>query len=164
MKLHAITGLFAAMTLAANVPALADCPARITSAVRHAYPNAKVLSCTAERDEGTMVYEVRIRIASGKTIEMDVSPEGNILVTEEAVAVKAIPRAVLRALLANFEDATITDADRLTYDDGEILYELTFAAAGERHEMTVTEAGLVLDIDDEEVDDEDATESDDNDT
>jgi uncharacterized membrane protein YkoI len=164
MKRRAMMSLFAAMTLAANVPALADCPSRVTSAVQHAYPHAKMLSCTAERDEGTMVYEVRIRIASGKTIEMDVSPEGNILVTEEAVAVKAIPRAVLKALLANFEDATITDADRLTYDDGEILYELTFAAAGERHEMTVTEAGLVLDIDDEEVDDEDATEPDDNDT
>jgi hypothetical protein len=163
MKLHAITGLFAAMTLAANVPVLADCPARVTSAVQHAYRNAKMLSCTAEQDEGTMVYEVRIRTTSGKTLEMDVSPDGKILATEEAVAVKSIPPAVLKALLATFLDATITDADRVTYDDGEILYELTFISAGENHEMTVTEAGLVLDIDDEEVDDEDAAEPDDND-
>jgi uncharacterized membrane protein YkoI len=164
MKRRAMMSLFATMTLAANLAARTDCPARITSAVKKAYPNAKVLSCTAEQDEGTIVYEVRIRAAGGKTIEMDVSPGGKILVTEEAVAVKTIPPAVLKALLAEFVDATITDADRLTYDDGEILYELTFAADGERHDMTVTEAGLVLDIDDEEVGDEDAAESDDNDT
>jgi hypothetical protein len=164
MKLHVMAGLLATMTLASNVPVRADCPARVTSAVKNAYPSAKTLSCTAEQDEGTMVYDVRIRTASGKTLEMDVSPDGNILATEEAVAVKAIPPAVLKALLAKFLDATITDADRVTYDDGEILYELTFAAAGERHEMTVTEAGLVLDIDDQEVDDEGDAEPDGNDT
>jgi hypothetical protein len=163
MKLRVMTGLLATMALAANLSAHADCPARVTSTVKKAYPNARMLSCTAEHDEETIVYEVRIRTAGGKTIEMDVSPDGNILVTEEAVAVRAIPPAVLKALLAEFLDAAITDAERLTYDDGEVLYELTFTSSGERHEMTTTEDGLVVDIDDEEVGD-DATDADDNDT
>jgi uncharacterized membrane protein YkoI len=140
-----MTGLFAAIAIAASVRAIAgDCPAPVTSAVAQAHPHAKTLACKAEKEDGRTVYEVKIKTADGKTLEMDVNPDGTILVTEERIAVGDVPAAVMSALRTAHADAKVSQAERLTSEDGEISYELTYKSGGHEHEMTVTQAGDVL--------------------
>jgi hypothetical protein len=86
----------------------------------------------------------------GKKLEMEVSPEGEILVTEEPIAVSGVPAPAMKALAAKFADAKISNAERLTARDGGISLELTFNSGGKGHEITVAEAGQILSVDDED--------------
>jgi uncharacterized membrane protein YkoI len=145
------TWWLAAMALSVAAPALAgDCPAAVMSAVERAQPKSKALSCKSEKEKGSTLYEVKVQTMDGKKLEMDVSPEGEILVTEEHIPLSAVPSAAMTSLEKKFAGARVSDAERLTAKDGEVSFELTFKAGGKEHEITVTEAGEILSVDDED--------------
>jgi len=151
-----LTGMFATLLLVAGYPASAgDCPAEVISAVLKAHAGAKTLSCDDEREEGSTFYEVKIRTADGKKLEVEVDPDGTILVTEERVPSGDVPAAVVHALHAKYADAKIKDAERLTAGTGEVSYEITFVAGAGEKSMTVTEAGVVVDVEDDDDDEHD---------
>src|SRR2546426_12487509 len=91
------------ITLAALVPALlataafAACPTVVKDTMGKSYPGAKVVKCATEKEHGMTLYEVKIKTADGKSLELDLEPEGKILKVEEDVRVQDVPAAIRKA-------------------------------------------------------------------
>lgn len=145
-----VIAVSATLAMAAAVAAHAgDCPVAVTSAVEKAHSSAKMLGCTHEREDGASVYEAKIRTSDGKELELRVGSDGAILETEEKIPAAELPAAVLQALHTKHADATVKKAERLTAANGEISFEIAFMSGGRKQDLTVTEAGALVDDDDD---------------
>jgi hypothetical protein len=139
--------LLAAISLfAIHPPAQAgvECPSRIVAAALAPHAGATVVSCNREREHGHTQYEVRLTTKDSARIEVDVSPEGRILLTEERIALGEVPPAVMRALTAKYAAARPSRAERQTAADGKVTYELGWESSGKRKEATFTADGAFV--------------------
>jgi len=134
--------LAAVVLLAVPLSAAAKgaCPAAVKTSVYKAYPDAKIRSCKRETHDGKTQYEVKLR-AGGKGLELDVSPDGAILLTEEKIELAAVPAVVTSAFSARYPKATATLAEKQTAADGKVTYELAFKSGGKTKETTFDSAG-----------------------
>jgi len=141
----AVTATLTAFALAFPVSTAATaCPTSVTSAVLQAHPGATIGSCTRVEEKGQTQFEVKIAAKDGKRVELDVTPEGKILVTEEAVAVSEVPPAVTKAFAAKYGSAKPTRAVSETAADGTVTYELAFVVGGKKKEATFASDGNFL--------------------
>lgn len=146
MMLHKLSLVLALVAWTA-VPAGADpsptssCPAAVTAALAKAFPRATVTRCKAEREDGHDQFEAKLTRADGGKLEVDVSPDGKILQTEEKIALDRVPAAVMKAFAAKYPHSKVTSAEKQTPATGEASYELAFASDHGRKEVTFTENG-----------------------
>jgi hypothetical protein len=122
----------------------ATCPAPVSDAVQKAYPSSKVTACKQETEHGKVQYEVKLETKEAKKLELDITPEGSVIQTEESVAVAAVPKAVTSAFDAKYPKMKPTQAAKQTKADGTIAYELAWKDAKGRHEATFKEDGSFL--------------------
>src|SRR5579859_1637214 len=132
----AVRSLSVLAFLALPALARAECPAPVSDAVAKAYPGGKTRSCRKEREKGQTQYEVKLSGADGKTLELDVSPEGKILLTEETVGPDLVPKAVQDAFRAKYPGKPFTRAEKQTAASGEVTWELAFSDGAKRREVT----------------------------
>jgi hypothetical protein len=125
--------------LAAAAPS--PCPAPVTAAVEKNFPKSTVQACKAEHEDGHDSYEVKLRKSDGSQVEVDVSPAGAILQTEEVVALDQVPAAVMKAFAAKYQKAKASRAEKQTPASGKVTYELTFDANGKRKSATFATDG-----------------------
>jgi hypothetical protein len=139
-------GLAAAKSLGPGVKGAGGaCPPAVTRATQKAHPSSKITACKQENEKGKVQYEVKLETKEAKKLELDVSPEGSILLTEEAVAVDSVPRAVMTAFTAKYPQMKAASADKQTKSDGSVSYEIAWKdAKGKRHEATFSEKGPFL--------------------
>ena len=133
-----------ALSLVVGAPALARaaCPDPVKAAVDKAYPSSKIASCRHETEDGREQFEVKLTRTDGVAMELDVSPAGAILQTEEKVALSSVPDAVRKAFAAAHPKAKASRAEKETHADGGVFYELAFTGAdGKRHESTFSADG-----------------------
>jgi hypothetical protein len=125
--------------------ATAACPAAVKEAALKAYPAAKVTACKEEKYQGKVQYEVKLETKEGKRLELDVSPEGAILLTEEPAALDSVPKAVTAAFAAKYPKMKVASALKQTKPDGTLTYELAWKdAKGKRHEATFKDDGTFV--------------------
>jgi len=132
------------MLAVSAVEASHSCPAPVTSAVKKAYPGAKIASCKREKAEGATQYEVRVSRHGLKKTEIDVSPAGEILQTEEQIALKSVPEAVSKGFAGKYPTMKFDRAEKQTKRDGKVTYELAFTDKMKKHEATFSEAGAFI--------------------
>ena len=132
-----------AVAVLSSAPAFAKdaCPQAVADAVAKAQPAGKITSCKAETEDGKAQYEVKVASSDGRKLEIDVSPQGGILQTEEPVALDAVPQAVRDAFAAKFPGKSATRAEKQTSADGTVTYELAFASGTKRREVTFAADG-----------------------
>jgi len=132
-----------AVLLLASVSQANDaCPDIVTGAVTRAYPHAKVGSCKQESDHGKVQYEVKLETPNGRRLEVDISPEGAILQTEEIVPLASVPIKVMAAFEARYPKAKASRAEKQSQSSGKVSYELMFHdAGGAKHEVTFGDDG-----------------------
>jgi uncharacterized membrane protein YkoI len=135
---------FALMTAPGIAQAKSNCPAAVTAAVAKAYPDARTSSCKEEKEEGKTQYEVKIDTKDARKLELDVSPDGSILQTEEKVGVDTLPKAVQAAFEAKYPKVKGSKADKQTKADGKVTYELAFEDKGKKHEATFADDGTFV--------------------
>ncbi|HEV7516267.1 MAG TPA: PepSY-like domain-containing protein [Thermoanaerobaculia bacterium] len=141
----AFTLAFALLLAPGLAVAKTDCPAAVTDAAQKAYPAAKVTACKQEKEKGKVQYEVKLETQEAKKLELDISPEGSILLTEEAVAVDSVPKSVMAAFEAKYPKMKAAKADKQTQADGTVGYEIAFKdAKGKKHEATFKEDGTFV--------------------
>lgn len=116
-----------------------SCPGPVADTVAKAHPGARVLSCKKEMEKGKPQYEVKLN-SKGTRLELDVSPAGEILQTEEKVPLSSVPVPVLSAFAARYPKAKPSRAEKQTKADGQVTYELAFRR-GRKIEATFDEAG-----------------------
>ena len=115
----------------------ADCPAAVKAAVDKAFPKATISVCKAAKEHGRDQFEVKAAKADGKTVEIDVTPDGKILQVEEKIPVDQVPAAVKKAFEAKYPKTKIDRAEKQTPASGAPSYELAFG----NKEATFTEDG-----------------------
>jgi uncharacterized membrane protein YkoI len=118
-----------------------SCPAAVKSAVMKTHAGAAIGSCKQEKVDGKVQYEVNIKTSDGKTLGLDVAPEGAILLTEETVGVASVPAAVGAAFATRYPKVNATAAEKQTKADGKVSYELAFKVKDKAKEATFDEAG-----------------------
>src|SRR5262249_45820360 len=121
------------------------------AAVQKAYPEVKSPTCKEEREDGKVEYTVKLTTKDGRNLEIDISPEGRILLTEEVVDVKTLPTAVTKAFAAKYPTAKPTRAEKQTHEDGKVTYEIAFGSGKGKKEATFGEDGSLIE---EEAEDE----------
>lgn len=144
MKRILIAGSVLCFGAAVALAATNTCPAPVTAAINKAYPASTVTSCKKEVEKGTTQYEVKVTTKQASKIEVDVTPDGKILQTEEKVSLEAVPKAVMDGFTAKYKDAKATGAEKQTKADGSIQYELKFGAGKQKKEVTFSESGKFL--------------------
>ena len=137
MKTLLTLALFSSLAVAAPPP----CPTTVTDAVAKKFPKATVQACKAEHEDGHDQFEVVLTKADGGKVEVDVSPAGAILQTEEVVPLDQVPAAVTKAFTAKYPKAKPTRAEKQTPATGKPSYELAFLADGKKKEATFGEDG-----------------------
>jgi Putative beta-lactamase-inhibitor-like, PepSY-like len=120
------------------------CPEPVTAAINKAYPASTVTSCKKEVEKGTTLYEVKVTTKQASKVEVDVTPDGKIVQTEEKVSLEAVPKAVMDGFTAKYKDAKATGAEKQIKADGSIQYELKFVAGKKKKEVTFSEGGKFL--------------------
>ncbi len=121
------------------------CPPPVKDAAQKAYPSSKVTACKEEKEKGKVQYEVKLETKKAKKLELDISPEGAVLLTEEEVATGSVPKAVTAAFEAKYPKTKASKAEKQTKADGSVTYEVAFKdAKGKRHEATFKEDGTFV--------------------
>lgn len=140
-----VTAAIAAIALFSLVPlAAAECPAAVTAAVRKAHAGATIASCKQEQETGRTRFKVKLAATSGKGMELDVTPGGTIVLTEQDFAVNDLPPAVMTAFAARFGAAKPTRATMQTAADGKITYRLAFVDGERKKEATFRSDGTFV--------------------
>jgi hypothetical protein len=141
----AFTLAFALLVAPGLAMAKIDCPTAVNDAAQKAYPSAKVTACKQETEKGKVQYEVKLVTKEAKKLELDISPEGSILLTEEAIATGAVPKEVLTAFEAKYPKMKAAKANKQTHADGTVTYEVAFKdAKAKKHEATFKEDGTFV--------------------
>jgi hypothetical protein len=144
MKLR-ITPSFMLIAWTLAVPAIAkECPPAVTEAVLKAHAGATVTGCRQEVEDGKTQYEVKITGKDGRRIECDVSPTGDVLLTEEYLDVKVVPAAVMTAFAAKYPGTQATAAEKQTTADGRVAYVIAFGSGEGRKSVTFDAAGTFV--------------------
>ena len=146
MSKRTVLTLALAMLIAPGLAvAKSGCPSAVKDAAQKAYPSSKVTACKEEKEKGKVQYEVKLETKERKKLELDVSPEGSVLLTEEEVATGSVPKAVTAAFEAKYPKTRASKAEKQTKADGTITYEIAFKdAKGKRHEATFKEDGTFV--------------------
>ncbi len=122
------------------------CPTAVTDAALKAFPGAQLVSCKPETEHGKSQFEVKVDTSRSKRIELDISPDGALLLTEEQVALGEVPSAVLAAFSAKYPLAKAERAEKQTKGDGTVSYEIAFLHKGKRHEATFASDGAFIEL------------------
>ena len=120
------------------------CPGPVLAAVERAFARSTISSCKTEREHGREQLEVKVVKADGAKVEVDVSPDGELLQTEETIALDQVPAAVMKAFAAKYAQAKVTTAEKQTPASGAPSYELGFATAKRRRAATFQQDGTFV--------------------
>jgi hypothetical protein len=132
-----VLSMFFASSLSQADP---DCPAPVREGVAKAHPEATIRICKREMEDGRVQWMVRIDEKSRK-LELDVSPGGAILQTEEKIPLSDVPSAVTKAFSAKYPKLRVIRAEKQTRADGSASFELAFKEGDKRREATFTTKG-----------------------
>ncbi len=139
---HITSAVVASIMLLTSVASAETCPAAVTAAVKKAFPDGTITKCAAHVEKGQKHFEAKV--SRGKaTLEIDVSPKGEILLIEEPIAVADLPAAVTRALAARYPKVKATRAEKMT-KGAELSFEIAFQSEGRRKEATFKQDGTFV--------------------
>lgn len=122
-------------------------PKGVLEAAKKRFPKAEVVGASKETEKDKTVYEVELK-ENGKTIDVTLTPEGAIVLIEQEIDAKDLPKAVTAALEKKYPKATykIVEAVYAVKDGKEALdfYEVLVATADKKEvEVKLTAEGKI---------------------
>ncbi len=112
-----LIGLFATLSYAQKIEEK-DVPAPVKKAFKKYYPAAKGVKWDKEKANYEASFDMN---KMDHSILMDAS--GNMLETEEEIAVATLPAAIAAYVKKNYPGKKITEASQITNAGGELMYE-----------------------------------------
>ena len=138
--------------LAAALPALADkkeetikfkqAPEAVQAAIKKAAGTDKVKQVDKVTDGTTVTYEATI-VRGGKEIEIAFSPDGKLLLTDEAVKLEDCPAPVQATIKAQVGSGKINLIEKIL-KDGVTYYEAEITKDGKDLEIFIALDGKVM--------------------
>jgi hypothetical protein len=125
-----------------------EVPGPVIAAVEKRFPAAKMIGFEREEEAGKVVFEVQLQDGA-RRLDLDVSPDGKILSSEEAIPFQAAPEAVRKSVATSkYGKLDIKKAEKvLEYRDDRISstsYEIALVGRDLRAWLVVDEAGKIL--------------------
>ena len=99
-------------------------------------------SISCEKEDGEHFYKVEYT-KNGREFELEVDDKGNVMETEEILAITDLPPAVRQIVDAETAGGIIKEL-ALETEDGKVFYEVSFEKDGDSHEVKIAEDGTVL--------------------
>ncbi len=109
-----------------------EVPAAVLKAFKAAYPTAKPVGYTREKENGQNVYEIEFK-DSGKKFDAIYTPEGKLLILEQEINMKELPEIVLNQLKKEFKSFEVEIVEKISKDNL-IYYELVVEIIEEKQE------------------------------
>jgi hypothetical protein len=125
--------------MAALAPAHAKkCPQQVKSAIDNAYPGAKLESCKSMpgkkgamgKQESGNHYQAKLDTKDAKEVDLIMTPDGAILVTEEAMAADSVPAVIVTAFESEHPNTKMSSAARQTDSTGAVVFEIAYLDQG----------------------------------
>jgi len=153
--MRALTVLFAmslAMTLALGGSAggqetkgtnlqLKDLPAPVQKTVHDNLKGCKIKSIGKEKEDGVEQYEIET-VRNGKSRDINVDTNGNLLVVEEATTIDAIPSAAKATIVKKVAGGKLTEVETFVKTGQPMMYEAAYTGkTGKKHEVLVKADG-----------------------
>jgi hypothetical protein len=119
-KLFFVSALFAGLSFAnAQKVNEASVPIQVMSKFKSLYPGIATVKWEKEKDN----YEANFKHGKA-SLSILISPAGNLLETEEAIEISALPQVVSDYLVKNLPAKKIDDASKIIDAQGKITYEV----------------------------------------
>jgi len=131
----------------------AQIPPAVMATVGMAAAGATFQKAVAEDEDGTKVYEVMVKSADGKSREVIVSADGQLIEIEEDLEAKDLPAAVAKTIKDVLPPGDAKELEKKSV----VLYEIEKEAGETTYEISVDATGKVISLtaEDEDEDDED---------
>lgn len=153
-----------------------ECPAAVQATIRDHLDGGELVEIERTTDHGEVLFEVDVRGDEG-IFEFDVAEDGAFRGyeedgpdeddddpedpddgdeddDEEEIPLSEVPQVVKDAAMAAVPGLVLEEASRET-EDGTVIYDLEGEADGKEYEIEVTEAGEVLEVEEDKDDDDD---------
>jgi hypothetical protein len=170
MRLKLILPALAALGLAATVQQTAmaatkekpgtEAEAKITAALKAAYPYLVIIDMGKETEDGLSFVSVTLT-SKGNKMDADVTEDGTIVGTEEAADISAFPKPAAKALKTATKDMTVKSIEiAKTYAEADkndksgtkvvklahptVAYEADVEKDGQKGEYSVSADGTIL--------------------
>jgi hypothetical protein len=144
--------LLVAVTLAGEdkeekVP-LNKAPQPVLAAVKARFQGAELKGASKEKEDGQQVYEVTIK-HQGQTIDVTLTPAGEILLIEKTIPAQKLPAAVTKTLEGKYPQAKYKIVEEITRVEKEqeklAFYEVLLTTSeGQSVEVELTPQGRIV--------------------
>ena len=134
-----IAGFVVSSTQAQEVP-IDKIPAAIMKTVKEKFPKAKIIKADKEVD-GKTVFELEMT-EDGKSVDVNFTPEGKILVIEREIDAAKLPKAVSAAVTKKHPQGKITKVEEVTENDV-VSYEVFVTDGGKDFELAIDADGKI---------------------
>jgi uncharacterized membrane protein YkoI len=123
-------------------------PKAIRDAINNRFPDAEVSSIEKEKEGGKVVFDVELK-HKGRKYEMDIEEDGTIIEIEKEVALKDVPKALIKNVKAKFPEATIKEVMEVNKVKGKEEkpdhYEVTIETSDNKtKEVNVSLTGKII--------------------
>ncbi|MGZ8904828.1 MAG: hypothetical protein ACXW4C_04285 [Nitrospira sp.] len=89
-------------------------PKPVMAAINAQFIGAAVTEADKEEEDGELVYEISLKI-KGQTVDVILTPEGEIRLIEKMIAVKDMPPVVAKSLADNYPKHTCKKLEEVTW-------------------------------------------------
>lgn len=121
-----------------------DLPPVVEKTVTAQSKGAIIKGFSQEKENGQTYYEAEMTV-NGRSRDVLIDPNGNVVEVEEQVALDSLPTVVKEGLQAKAGQGKIVKVESLTKHDKLVAYEAKVQAAGKRSEIQVSPEGKPLD-------------------
>ncbi len=123
-------------------PAGVKLPAAVQQAFTKAYPHAKILATSTEKEGGKLLYEVESMDGKQRR-DLLYASDGTAVEVEEQIAPDALPAAVRTALEKEYPKCSIRKAETTTKNNA-TSYEMVIEHAKKEYEVVVDPSGKIV--------------------
>lgn len=120
---------------------LAQCPPAVRQAITQYAAGSEIKKVEKGDVDGQMAYEFDLE-KGGKTSEVTLLPDGQLLSTEEPVTQAEIPAAVWSTIQQQAADGKLVSMEKAV-EKGKTVYEAVLEKGGKKREITVSPEGRV---------------------
>lgn len=121
-----------------------ELPAAVEKTVAAQSQGATIKGFSQEKENGQTYYEAEMTV-NGRSKDVLIDPNGNVVEVEEQVALDSLPTTVKDGLQAKAGKGKIVKVESLTKHDKLVAYEAKVQTAGKRSEIQVGPDGTPLD-------------------
>jgi hypothetical protein len=122
-------------------------PKAVAAAVKARFPDGKVLGASKETADGKTVYEVTVE-DKGQKIDATITAEGAITTLEKTVALKDVPKVVVKAVRGKYPKADVKLVEEVIHVKGKketlAYYEFHLVVGKKTVEVEVSPEGKIL--------------------